>query len=153
MASERIFSAKSFNLGNLSLVTSFQKLFTVSIVAYIFIKRCYACSTAIKITYCRCGGPRFGPSLVIALILSIIERNLRGRPARRDRKSKKESRTRDNAAGIGHVCFCVKASLTNAWECQIRSFVHFDVSRACLFAFRSRIKPTSITLCLRGFHQ
>jgi len=54
---ERIFSAKSFSLGNLSLLTNFQKLFTVSnsvsIVAYIFINRCYACSTVIRITYCR----------------------------------------------------------------------------------------------------
>jgi len=46
---ERIFSEKSFTLGNLPLLTNFQKLFTVSntvsIVAYIFIKRCYACYT------------------------------------------------------------------------------------------------------------
>jgi len=43
---ERIFIAKSFSLENLSLLTNFQKLFTVSntvsIVAYIFIKICYA---------------------------------------------------------------------------------------------------------------
>jgi len=41
---------------NLFLLTNFQKLFAVpnivSIVAYVFIKRCYACSTVIKITYC-----------------------------------------------------------------------------------------------------
>jgi len=41
------------------LLTNFQKLFTVSntvsIVVYIFIKRRCACSTAIKITYCRDG--------------------------------------------------------------------------------------------------
>jgi len=56
---ERIFIAKSFSLENLSLLTNFQKLFTVSntvsIVAYIFIKICYAWSTVIKITYCRHG--------------------------------------------------------------------------------------------------
>jgi len=55
---ERISSAKSFSLGNLSLLANFQKLFTVSntvsiVVAYIFIKRCFACSTVIKIAYCR----------------------------------------------------------------------------------------------------
>jgi len=53
------FSAKSFSLGNLSLLTNVRKLFsasnTVSIVAYVFIKRCYACSTVIRITYCRDG--------------------------------------------------------------------------------------------------
>jgi len=47
---KRIFIAKFFSLGNLSLLTNFQKLFTVSntvsIVAYIFIKRCDVCSTA-----------------------------------------------------------------------------------------------------------
>ena len=56
---KRIFSAKSFSLGKLSLLANFQKLFTVSntvsIVAYIFIKICYACSTVIKITYRRDG--------------------------------------------------------------------------------------------------
>jgi len=46
---ESISSAKSFSLGNLSLLTNFLKFFTVSnsvssVVAYIFIKRCYACS-------------------------------------------------------------------------------------------------------------
>jgi len=46
---ERISSTKSLSLGNLSLLTNFQKLFTVSntvsiAVAYIFIERCYACS-------------------------------------------------------------------------------------------------------------
>ena len=53
------FNAKYFSLGNLSLLTNFQKLFTVtntvSIVVYIFIKRSYACSTVIKIAYCRDG--------------------------------------------------------------------------------------------------
>ena len=39
---ERIFIAKSFSLGNLSLLTNYQKLFTVSntvsiLIAYIFI--------------------------------------------------------------------------------------------------------------------
>jgi len=47
---ERIFSAKSFSLENLSLPTNFQKLLTisntVSIIAYIFIKTCYPCFTA-----------------------------------------------------------------------------------------------------------
>jgi len=56
---QRIFSAKSFSLANLFLLTNFQKLFTVSntvtIVAHIFIKRCYACSTVVTITYCRDG--------------------------------------------------------------------------------------------------
>jgi len=51
---ERIFIAKFFSLGNLSLLTNFQKVFTVSntviIVAYIFIKRFYACSTVTTIT-------------------------------------------------------------------------------------------------------
>jgi len=56
---ERIYSAKAFSFGNLSLLTHFQKFFTVyntfSIVGYIFIKRCYACSTVIKINYSRDG--------------------------------------------------------------------------------------------------
>jgi len=56
---ERIFIAKLFSLGNLSLLTNFQKLITVtnivSIVAYIFTKRCYACSMVIEITYCSDG--------------------------------------------------------------------------------------------------
>ena len=56
---QHIFSATSFRVGNLFLLTNFQKLFTVSntvsIVAHIFIKRCYACSTVITITYCRDG--------------------------------------------------------------------------------------------------
>jgi len=56
---QRIFSAKSFSLGNLFLLTNVQKFFTVSntvsIVAQIFIKRCYACSTVITITHCRDG--------------------------------------------------------------------------------------------------
>ena len=66
---KRIFSAKSSSLGNvvnvcflagnLSLLTNVQKLFTVSNavsnVAYVFIKRCYACSTVIRIAYCRDG--------------------------------------------------------------------------------------------------
>jgi len=56
---QRIFSAKSFSLGNLFLLNNFQKLFTVSnavtIVAHIFIKRCYAFSTVVTITYCRYG--------------------------------------------------------------------------------------------------
>jgi len=55
----KLFSVKSFSLGNLFLLTNFQKLFTVSnklsIVAHIFIKRCYACSTVFTITYCRDG--------------------------------------------------------------------------------------------------
>jgi len=60
---ERIFSAKSFSLGNLFLLINFQKLFTVSntvsIAAYLFNKKCYACSffycTVIEIGYCRDG--------------------------------------------------------------------------------------------------
>ena len=56
---QRIFSVKSFNLGKIFLLTNFQKLFTVSntvaVVAHIFIKRCYACSTVVTITYCRDG--------------------------------------------------------------------------------------------------
>jgi len=56
---ERIFSAKSFSLGNLFMLVNFQKLFpvsnAVSIAAYIFNKRCYACSVVIKITYCSGG--------------------------------------------------------------------------------------------------
>jgi len=56
---QRIFSANTFSLGNLFLLTNFEKLFTVShtvtIVAHIFIKRCYACSTVVTITYCRDG--------------------------------------------------------------------------------------------------
>jgi len=56
---ELIFGAKSYILGYLSLLTNFQKFvavtITVSIVGNICIKRCYACSTVIKITYCRCG--------------------------------------------------------------------------------------------------
>lgn len=57
----------------------------------------------------------------------------------------------DSAAGIGHVYFCVSASLRNLLESQIRSIVHFDVSRACLLTLRSWIKLTSITLRLRVF--
>ena len=56
---QRIFTAKSFSLGNLFLLTNFQNLFTVSntvtIVDHIFIKRCYACSIVVTITYCRDG--------------------------------------------------------------------------------------------------
>ena len=56
---QRMFSANSFTLGNLFLLANFQKLFTVSntvtIVAHSFIKRCYACSTVVTITYCRNG--------------------------------------------------------------------------------------------------
>jgi len=55
---QRIFSAKFFSLGNLFLLTNFQ-LFTapntVTIVAHIFIKRCYAWSTVVTIPYCRDG--------------------------------------------------------------------------------------------------
>jgi len=54
---ELIFGATSFSLGNLSVLTNSQNLFTVSntvsIVAHIFIKRCYACFTVIKMTHCR----------------------------------------------------------------------------------------------------
>jgi len=56
---ERIFSAKSFSLGKVSLLANFHKLFpvsnTISIVVYIFIKMCYTCSTVITITYCSDG--------------------------------------------------------------------------------------------------
>jgi len=49
---ECIFTAQSFSLGNLFLQTNFQNLFTVSntvsIAAYIFNKRCYACTFLIK---------------------------------------------------------------------------------------------------------
>jgi len=47
------FSAKSCSLGNLSLLTNFQKLSTVlsnPLILYVFMKRCYACSN----WNCRC---------------------------------------------------------------------------------------------------
>jgi len=53
---QRIFSAKSFSLGNLFFPTNFPKVFTVSHpVGIIAHKRYYACSAVITITHCRDG--------------------------------------------------------------------------------------------------
>jgi len=52
------FLVRNLSVWEISLLTIFQKLFTVSntviiVAAYMFIKRCYACPTVIKITFCR----------------------------------------------------------------------------------------------------
>ena len=88
--------------------------------------------------------------------MALQDRRCRKAPSTSISKMKNESvrRTADvrkakNTAGVGHVCFCVRASSGNACESQIQSTACFDISRTCLLTLCSWIKSTTIFPRLR----